>query len=56
MIDYLTPACFGVMCPRHKDCQRYAAVENAPHTQQRIGTCDPSLTTFPLFAQKGPTT
>lgn len=33
------PACYGMGCPRHQDCQRYAAVEETgpDHT---MATCD----------------
>ena len=32
------PACYGVMCPEHQQCERYAMVESTTwhHT---IGTC-----------------
>lgn len=38
-ITDLMPACYGVACPQHSQCTRYAAVEMTleDHT---IGTCD----------------
>lgn len=33
------PACFGVCCPRHGDCARYAAAEG-PAGQHAIATCN----------------
>lgn len=38
-ISDLMPACYGVACPEHGQCTRYAAVEITleDHT---IGTCD----------------
>ena len=36
-----TPACFGVCCERHAQCQRYHAIDNAPVSQLRIGYREP---------------
>lgn len=33
------PACFGMCCPRHGQCARYAAAEG-PAGQHAIATCD----------------
>ncbi|MFN3303146.1 MAG: hypothetical protein ACK44A_05430 [Roseateles sp.] len=40
--------CFGICCPQHAQCQRYAAVEghNALHV---LDTCDPGDGTRPQF-------
>ncbi|WKB53002.1 hypothetical protein [Eleftheria terrae] len=35
-----TPACFGVMCQRHAECARYHLIDNAPHDQLRIASCE----------------
>ena len=44
-------ACFGVMCPQHKRCARYHAVEGAGAGQSFIATCDVRGTgERPLFA------
>lgn len=42
------PACYGVCCPDHGECKRYAAVESTlpGHT---IGTCDDGQGGRPLF-------
>ena len=34
------PACFGVCCPDHGKCARYAAVNGAPASLPRIGFCE----------------
>lgn len=50
-----TPACFGVMCPKHKDCEHWHLVDNAPATQIFIGTCDKHGTgDRPKFLQHQP--
>jgi hypothetical protein len=33
------PACFGVGCPHHLDCERYARIESDPQAE-RIATCE----------------
>lgn len=38
-ITATTPACFGVCCPRHAECARYAAAEG-PNAVSPIATCD----------------
>lgn len=48
-----TPACYGVMCPEHKQCARYHLVDNAPHGQQFIATCEHGRER-PLFVQHRP--
>jgi hypothetical protein len=46
-----TPACFGVCCPQHGQCARYAAVESAWGADS-IATCDDDGTgQRPLFLQ-----
>ena len=43
------PACYGMGCPRHQECQRYAAVEETSpdHT---MATCDElGKRTWPSF-------
>jgi len=45
------PACYGMGCPRHQDCQRYAAVEETSpdHT---MATCDErGARDWPLFVR-----
>ena len=39
LITDAAPACFGVGCPHHLGCQRYARIESEPYTE-RIATCD----------------
>ncbi len=34
------PACFGVCCPVHGRCTRYAAVDGAPASLPIIATCE----------------
>jgi hypothetical protein len=43
-----TPACYGICCPMHGRCERYAAVESTSidHT---IATCDDGADGRPLF-------
>lgn len=38
-INTVRPACYGMGCPHHHECQRYAAVEDTSpdHT---MATCD----------------
>lgn len=43
-----TPSCFGVMCPLHQQCARYAAAEGSPTVT--IGTCE-EQGERPLFVQ-----
>lgn len=43
-----TPACYGLMCPLHPECARYAAVEGSPAVT--IGTCE-EQGERPLFVQ-----
>lgn len=42
------PACYGVLCPQHGQCGRYAAVE-ATSPDQTIATCDDGRAERPLF-------
>jgi len=42
----IAPACYGVMCPRHHECARYAAVDGAGWAMQFIGTCGDGLPMF----------
>jgi hypothetical protein len=49
LITETTPACFGVMCPLHGDCRRYAAVESTQADPSTIGTCETSSGALPLF-------
>ena len=41
-------ACFGVACPVHGECARYAAVNFSQAEVRTIGTCL-SSGTYPLF-------
>ena len=52
-----TPACFGVVCPEHHRCSRYAMVESTP-IDQTIATCSTGGDDRPLFlaVEKEPTT
>lgn len=46
-----TPACFGVVCEKHGQCQRYANVEaSEPHNT--IGTCVEHDGSRPLFIER----
>lgn len=47
------PVCFGVCCPRHSHCRRYLAVDHAPATALRIGTCE-SAGTWPQYQPAAP--
>lgn len=38
-ITQANPSCFGVCCPHHLDCERYARIESEP-LAERIATCD----------------
>lgn len=50
-ITNTTPACFGVCCPKHGQCARYAAAEGA-HGADAIATCDDNGTgERPLFLE-----
>lgn len=42
------PACYGIGCPRHGECTRYAAVELTTW-EQTIGTCYDGAGGRPLF-------
>ena len=42
------PACYGVQCPQHAECARYAAVEGSSWADT-IGTCDDGEGGRPLF-------
>lgn len=42
------PACLGVMCPQHKDCQRYHLVETIG-SWNAIGTCHTDADEYPHF-------
>jgi len=46
-------ACFGVMCPHHLSCQRYAAIEDMPSPDNRIATCIQGGA-WPLFLAQVP--
>lgn len=48
-ISASTPACYGVACPHHATCRRYAAVERTSpdHT---IGTCSDGAGGWPLLS------
>lgn len=50
-ITATTPACFGVCCPQHATCARYAAAEGHNATAP-IATCDDNGTnTRPLYVR-----
>ena len=46
-ISNSTPACYGMVCPHHATCRRYAAVETTSpdHT---IATCHDGQGGYPL--------
>ena len=44
------PACFGVACPVHGQCARYAAVNRSQADAGTMATCQLG-TTFPLFVK-----
>lgn len=50
-ITTTTPSCFGVMCPKHQDCARYAAIED-PKVTARQATCDHGDGETPMFVKK----
>jgi hypothetical protein len=43
-------ACFGVGCPHHHRCGRYAAVVDSQASPQTLGTCL-RRDTYPLFVE-----
>jgi hypothetical protein len=43
--------CFGKVCPQHKDCRRYAAVDGKPCETPAMGTCDHGDPEKTLFAK-----
>lgn len=43
-------ACFGVACPVHGQCARYAAVNRSQADARTIATCQRGRT-FPLFVK-----
>ncbi len=47
-ISPTAPACYGVLCKQHGQCQRYAAVETTSpdHTQ---ATCHDGQGGYPMF-------
>jgi hypothetical protein len=47
-IHPLTPACFGVVCPSHGRCARYAAVTHSEANPATLLTCRKGGS-FPLF-------
>lgn len=47
-LPHVTPACFGVACPRHERCARYAAVNQTQADPSTRATCL-DRGTFPLF-------
>lgn len=51
-ISDTTPACYGVVCPHHAICRRYAAVEGSSpdHT---IGTCADGAGGWPMLSPAG---
>jgi hypothetical protein len=48
------PACFGVCCTHHLDCERYARIESEP-SAERIATCDDRAEgEYPLLVKRQP--
>lgn len=47
----IAPACYGVMCQRHHECARYAAVDGAGGAMQFIGTCGSGWPMFILLVR-----
>lgn len=48
VITETVPACYGVACPEHARCKRYAAVEGGDALHY-IATCDDGGGERPLF-------
>ena len=48
------PACFGVVCPLHGRCARYAAVEHSTADADTRVTCQTEDRMFPLFLAMPP--
>jgi len=44
------PACYGVMCERHSQCQRYDLVEQTS-ADDTIATCDDGRAGRPMFVE-----
>lgn len=42
------PACYGITCPQHGQCARYAAVEESSPSET-IATCEEAPGVRPLF-------
>jgi hypothetical protein len=49
----LTPACFGVTCPAHSRCARYAAVNHSEPDRATMLTCRKDGH-FPMFVAIAP--
>ena len=47
------PACFGVVCPLHDRCVRYAAVSLSQADPDTLGTCRTGQS-YPLFVEIEP--
>ena len=47
-INDRNPACYGIGCARHGECNRYAAVEQTTW-EHTIGTCDDGAGRRPMF-------
>lgn len=52
-IDKARHACYGVMCNRRKECQRYDRIEQTS-TDCTIATCDNGMGDKPLFLAMEP--
>ena len=48
-----TPACYGMCCPLHPDCQRYAAVNGQHYLVQPIVSCL-DKGEYPMFVKVAP--
>lgn len=44
-----TPACYGMCCPLHPDCQRYAAVEGTHVIEPMVSCLDKGE--YPMFVK-----
>jgi len=45
-----SPVCFGVCCPKHGQCAKYAAVDGAQPEQPRMDNCGPEFSAFEPIA------
>ena len=51
MLATIAPLCFGVGCPKHQKCTRYANVNLAPSHLARMGTCRTAAGLWPGYIE-----